>query len=368
MVVALSGGVDSAVAAALLKRKGMQVVGLFAHLWEEKERAGKLNRRRCCSLPGWADAVRVAKALDIPLYTVNLVKQFRRRIVRSYLRAYAAGLTPNPCVICNEEIKFGLLREHALRLGAAYFATGHYARLRRGKNGKRHALLAARDRLHDQSYFLYRIPRGALSQLIFPVGKLRKSEVRQRAQQWGIPVAQKPSTQEVCFIRTRHPAPFLQKHLSLSPGPILTLDGKRLGTHRGLPLYTIGQRQGLGLSGGPWYVAAKELPTNTLRVVHARERGKITGAEFTVFSPRWLSPVRLPLRCRVRIRYLAKTVPCTVFREGGKQAVRVKLKQPLWAITPGQSAVFYRGEEVLGGGIIRIPESGSRFPVSSCRL
>jgi tRNA-specific 2-thiouridylase len=352
VVVAMSGGVDSSLAAALLVEQGYEVVGIMLRLWAEEDTSGAAGNR-CCTPDAQALARYVAHLLEIPFYILDVQTPFKTQVVDFFIQEYSAGVTPNPCLQCNRHIRFGHLLRHALALGAGYLATGHYARVRQ-VNG-RYQLLKGVDERKDQSYVLHVLTQQELAHALFPVGSYTKAEVRQMARARGLPVADRPESQDLCFLADGDYRRFLARHApeALRPGPIVDTAGRRLGQHQGLPLYTIGQRKGLGLSGPePLYVVATDPATNTLIVGSRAELGR---ARFQVQPVNWISgeAPTAPLRCTVKIRYKANEVPATVTPlEGG--CAEVVAAEPLYGVTPGQAAVFYDGEVVLGGGIIRL--------------
>ncbi|HXG52783.1 MAG TPA: tRNA 2-thiouridine(34) synthase MnmA [candidate division Zixibacteria bacterium] len=334
--VALSGGVDSSVAAAVLKDDGFDVVGGHITCWDGCEQG---EERR--------DARRVAFHLGIPFLTFDLRREYRARVFDSMVREYAAGRTPNPDVMCNREIKFGAFLERALRLGADYIATGHYARLERGGGI---GLFEGADKQKDQSYFLWSLAKPQLERSLFPLSRCTKSEVRRMARQWRLPTAEKKDSQGLCFVGKVSFGDFLRELLPRRPGPIVTADGTRIGEHDGLAFYTIGQRHGLGIGGGaPYYVAAKQPETDTLVVGVGPGDPVLYRKEIVVSQLNWISGSREG-RYEVRIRYRQPKVAAVV--EAGPWGVRVVFDEPQRGVAPGQSAVFYDGEQVLGGGII----------------
>jgi tRNA-uridine 2-sulfurtransferase len=346
VVCAMSGGVDSSVSAALLKKAGFEVIGVFMKFWAEEAQTGAcLPENRCCSTESEARARKTALQLEIPFYTLDLRQEFKKMVVERFIADTKAGLTPNPCVVCNQEIKFGLLVDKARGMGADHIATGHYCRIKKTKDGIYHLLKGA-DPGKDQSYFLWRLDQKQLGRVIFPVGGFDKKEVRVLAKKWRLPSAATPESQEVCFAAGGMEE-FLARHCGKNPGNIVDDRGKAIGQHEGLWFYTIGQRKGIKLSGGPFYVKAKDFTKNELLV--AGTAGG-TGAEAAALADiRWLSgkTPALPLKLRVRIRYRAKEVGAVL----GKNGI-LKFDKPQFAVTPGQSAVFYKGREVLGGGVI----------------
>ena len=349
-IVALSGGVDSAVAALLLQQQGYRVQGLFMSNWEEDE-AGY-----CTAADDYRDARRVCEVLDIPLHKVSFAAQYRERVFAHFLREYRAGRTPNPDVMCNREIKFGICLEYARRLGAEFFATGHYARLVR--DGARHRLLKGCDTAKDQSYFLHSIDPAVLAQVLFPIGHLTKSVVRQIARDAVLPVYDKRDSTGICFIGERPFRTFLSQYLPAQPGAIETEGGEIVGRHQGLMYYTLGQRQGLGIGGrahgeeAAWYVAGKDPLRNALIVVQGANHPRLFASALRTEPPHWISPApdRGVLRCSVKTRYRQADQSCTVELE--EDGARVTFDTAQRAITPGQSAVFYLGEECLGGAVI----------------
>lgn len=352
VLVGLSGGVDSAVAAALLKQRGFRVVGGFIKNWSETtdawtgECSWKHERR---------DALRVAAALDIPLVTFDFETQYRERVVAEMVRGYAAGETPNPDVLCNEAIKFGLFLDEARKIGADFVATGHYARIRRGLFGGVR-LLRGRDPDKDQSYFLHRVPQDALRRALFPVGGMTKAEVRATAARLGLPVADKPDSQGVCFIGKLDMGDFLRTRIPSRPGEIVDVDGKVVGRHDGLEWYTVGQREGIGISSGgrPWYAAGKDVKANRLIVVAGNDHPRLFRSDAVIRDLHWTRgrAPRLPVRIEIQVRYRQPPVRATVSAGPDPETVRAAFDGPVKAVAPGQSAVFYRGDECLGGGII----------------
>ena len=346
VIVAMSGGVDSSVAAAFLKKQGFDVVGIFMRFWAAPDEKVSGSTNKCCSLEAYNDARRVANKLGIPLYTLNMKVPFKKLVVNYFLKEYQAGRTPNPCIECNRFIKFGELLRKAKAIGADYVATGHYARVRGGK------LLKGKDSEKDQSYFLYTLTEEKLKHLLFPVGDYIKPRVRQMAKKFGLPVHAKKDSQEVCFVGASLKK-FLKKYLKVKVGKIVELEsGKVLGKHDGLPFYTIGQRRGLKLGGGPWYVVRVDTKKNILIV--SRDQKKLLSKELVVKKINWVSgdAPKLPLRAKVKIRYKHKEAPCMIRKI--KNNFKIIFDKPQRAVTPGQSVVFYRGDEVLGGGIIKL--------------
>ena len=349
VVVAMSGGVDSSVAAALLKEQGYDVVGMMLRLWSEP---GKEDSNRCCTPDSMAQARRVATKLDIPFYVIDAKNVFKETVVQYFLDGYARGETPNPCLICNRQIRWTFLLEHALALGADYMATGHYARIRRDETGKSE-LLRAVDKSKDQSYVLHVLNQEKLARALFPVGDYPKTKIRAIAEKYGLPTASRKDSQDLCFLAGEDYRVFLQRNAAemLQPGEILTRDGKSLGEHNGLANYTIGQRKGLGVASPvPLYVLGKDATTNALIVGTQEELGS---RELTARDVNWLSgeTPKEPFRAEVKIRYTAKEAGAWVTPLGGNQA-QVRFDAPQRDITAGQAAVFFRGDLVIGGGII----------------
>ena len=347
VVLAISGGVDSAVAAVLLQRAGYDVHALFMRNWDEDEDG------YCTAAADLQDARRVCDDLGIPLHAVTFAAEYRDRVFQHFLDELAAGRTPNPDVACNREIKFGVCYEHAMRLGADWFATGHYARMQDGR------LLRGIDPGKDQTYFLHTVPGAMLARTLFPIGGLPKDEVRRIAHEQALPVHDKRDSTGICFIGERPFAEFLAQYLPAQPGPIETPDGKRLGTHRGLMYYTLGQRQGLEVGGvrgadeKPWYVAAKDLRRNALVVVQQHDHPLLLCNEFMTEPAHWTAgaPLAARFRCTVKTRYRQADQACEVrVLPDGRCGVRTDVAQR--AVTPGQSAVFYLGDECLGGAVI----------------
>ena len=356
ILVGMSGGVDSAVAALLLRDAGHDVQGLFMSNWEEDEEG------YCTSAEDFQDARRVCEEIGIPLHRVSFAREYRDRVFAHFLDEYASGRTPNPDVLCNREIKFGVCFDYAVRLGASRFATGHYARI--GRDGDRPALLRGTDPGKDQSYFLHAVGGERLERTLFPVGGLLKPAVRRIARERGLPVSQKKDSTGICFIGERPFRRFLENYLPAKPGDIETTAGERLGEHRGLMYYTLGQRAGLGLGGrrghaeSPWYVAGKDLARNVLVVVQGHDHPRLMSGGLATEGIAWVAghPPDRSFSCTVRTRYRQQDVPCRVELDSAGSA-RVTFTTPQRAVTPGQYAVFYLGERCLGGGVIAIAEA-----------
>jgi len=352
VVVAMSGGVDSSVAAALLKQQGYDVTGMMLRLWSEP---GKEESNRCCTPDAMAQARRVAGILDIPFYVVDAKDVFKETVVQYFLDGYARGETPNPCLMCNRQIRWTFLLNHALALGADFMATGHYVqRMNASREGGRIKLLRATDHSKDQSYVLHVLKQDQLAHALFPVGEFPKPEIRRIAADFGLPTASRADSQDLCFLAGDDYRNFLQRNSPeiLKPGEIMTTDGRSIGQHNGLANYTIGQRKGLGgTSPVPLYVITKHATRNTLIVGTLDELGF---TELTTRDVNWISgeAPREPFHALVKIRYSAKEVEAWVSPMEGDQ-VSVKFDAPVRDVTAGQAAVFYQGELMLGGGIIQ---------------
>ena len=351
IVAGMSGGVDSSVAALLLKRAGHEVIGVFMNNWEEKDENGV-----CTSERDWADVRAVCERLDIPYYSVNFAKQYRERVFEHFLAEYRRGRTPNPDVLCNREIKFNVFLDFAEKLGAEKLATGHFARLDRA--GGEYRLLRARDENKDQTYFLYMLGQRALSKALFPVGGLTKAEIREIARDAGLPVSEKKDSTGVCFIGERNFKRFLSEYLPAQPGDMVTPEGRVVGRHDGLMYYTLGQRRGLGIGGGGngqrWFVVRKDLQNNRLVVRQGEDdelyTGEAAGSDVTWLAGRPPVAEGEPLRCLVRLRHRQPLQGCALTLRDGRALMR--FDAPQRAVTPGQSAVFYQDQVCLGGAII----------------
>ena len=337
-IIALSGGADSAVAVALLKRANFEVRGVFLKLADLPSLREAEARAR-----------KVAKILKIPFHVFNFEKEFKKRIVDYFLKENKKGLTPNPCVVCNKEIKFGLLLEKALTLDTDYLATGHYARK---KQLTTHKLLKAKDKNKDQSYYLWKLNQNQLKRILFPIGDYTRKDVENLARKFKLPVLKAKKSVEICFIQTTI-NDFFKKYLKKKPGAIVDTQGKIIGEHQGLWLYTIGQRKGMGLPGGPYYVLDKNLKKNTL-IVTKKEKD-LYKKELRAKNVNWISgrTAKLPLKVQVKIRYRHQPASAIITYElKNLKTYKLTFEKPQRAITPGQSVVFYRGQELLGGGII----------------
>ena len=336
VAVALSGGVDSSVSALLLKEAAYDLIGIHMRLWDSP---------RCDYQAHLAE--NICRILDIPYHQVNLQKEFEFCVVDYFCQEYQQGRTPNPCVACNQHIKFGLLLDKALSLGADYLATGHYARVEHSSDG--HRLLKATDVRKDQSYFLYTLTQEKLGHVLFPLGGHSKDEVKQMAKQAGLPTATR-SSQDICFISQKNYGTFLSQRFSTLPGDIVDTQGRKLGQHRGIAFYTIGQRHGLGLaSGKPLYIIRIEPESNRIVLGHAKE---LYSQKLAAQKLNWISSKAPgePIRAKAKIRYKSKEAETVLFFRNG--SVDVHFAQPQRAVTPGQAIVFYNVDEVLGGGII----------------
>jgi tRNA-specific 2-thiouridylase len=368
IVVGLSGGVDSAVSAWLLKRAGHEVVGVFMKNWEDDD-SSDADSRYCSSNADFVDAAAVADVIGIEIEHVNFAAEYKDRVFAEFLREYSCGRTPNPDVLCNAEIKFKAFLDHALRLGAERIATGHYARVR--ESGARFELLRGLDRAKDQSYFLHRLNQAQLAKTLFPVGELPKTEVRRLAQQAGLPVAAKKDSTGICFIGERPFRQFLERYLANQPGPIKDERGRFLGEHVGLSFYTLGQRKGMGIGGvkprraqpgggahEPWFVARKDIAANTLIVVQGHDHPLLQSLRLHALDASWVAN-QPPVRARhsAKTRYRQADAACELLVEAGgaggaSNGFALSFDAPQWAVTPGQSAVLYDGEVCLGGGVI----------------
>lgn len=358
VVVGLSGGVDSAVSAWLLKQQGHEVVGIFMKNWEDDD-----DSEHCTSRQDWIDAASVADVIGIDVEHVNFAAEYKDRVFAEFLREYQAGRTPNPDILCNAEIKFKAFLDHAMRLGAEKIATGHYARVR--EQDGRVQLLKGLDPLKDQSYFLHRLTQAQLARTLFPVGELPKTEVRRIAAEIGLPNARKKDSTGICFIGERPFRDFLNRYIAKEPGPIKDERGRTIGQHVGLSFYTLGQRQGLGIGGvkakgaqkggsehEPWFVARKDMAANTLWVVQGHDHPWLLSPRLAAQDASWVAGIP-PAAGRIgaKTRYRQSDASCAV-RADAQGGFALDFDSPQWAVTPGQSAVLYDGEVCLGGGVI----------------
>jgi tRNA-specific 2-thiouridylase len=357
VVVGLSGGVDSAVAAWLLKRQGHEVVGIFMKNWEDDD-----DSEYCSSNIDFVDAAAVADVIGIELEHVNFAAEYKDRVFAEFLREYQAGRTPNPDVLCNAEIKFKAFLDHALRLGAEHIATGHYARVR--ERDGHFELLKGLDGTKDQSYFLHRLNQRQLARTLFPVGELKKTQVRELATEIRLPNAKKKDSTGICFIGERPFREFLNRYLNHQPGAIENDRGRPIGRHVGLSFYTLGQRQGLGIGGlkpkgqrggaehAPWYVARKDLARNVLRVVQGHDHPWLQSSSLRAADTSWIAGgAPATGRYTAKTRYRQADAACVLSPQGDATFALV-FDDAQWAVTPGQSAVLYDAEVCLGGGVI----------------
>ena len=366
VVVGLSGGVDSAVTAYLLKQQGHEVIGIFMKNWEDDD-----DSEYCSSNIDFVDAAAVADVIGIEIEHVNFATEYRDRVFAEFLREYQAGRTPNPDILCNAEIKFKAFLDHAMRLGAEKIATGHYARVRLNPQTGLHELLKGLDPGKDQSYFLHRLNQTQLSKTLFPVGELHKTEVRRIAENMHLPNAKKKDSTGICFIGERPFREFLNRYIAKEPGPIKDPRGRTIGQHVGLSFYTLGQRQGLGMGGikakgvqrgggehAPWFVARKDMASNTLWVVQGHEHPWLQSLSLQAQDASWVAdtpPAATGLAAKTR--YRQADARCTL-HNSSPQSFGLEFTQAQWAVTPGQSAVLYDGEVCLGGGVITSAHTG----------
>jgi tRNA-specific 2-thiouridylase len=352
VVVGMSGGVDSSVAALLLKQQGYEVVGLFMKNWEDDD-----TDEYCSSKQDLIDAVSVADRIGIEIEAVNFSQEYKDRVFANFLAEYQAGRTPNPDILCNAEIKFKAFLDHAMSLGADLIATGHYAQVRE-KNGL-FQLLKGEDGSKDQSYFLYRLNQAQLSKTLFPLGHLLKREIREIAREAQLPTSEKKDSTGICFIGERPFREFLNRYLPREPGEMRTPEGKVVGRHEGLMYYTIGQRQGLGIggsrssSGEPWFVAGKDMHNNVLIVVQGHEHPLLLSDGLVASQLHWIAGTNPETHWvyAAKTRYRQPDAPCEIDRLEGDE-MEVRFGQAQWAVTPGQSVVVYESNVCLGGGII----------------
>jgi tRNA-specific 2-thiouridylase len=348
IVIGLSGGVDSAVAAWLLKDAGHDVIGVFMKNWEDDD-----TDEYCTSREDLVDAVSVADVIGIEIEAINFSAEYRERVFSHFLAEYRAGRTPNPDILCNSEIKFKAFLDHALSLGADRIATGHYAGV--DERDGLHRLLRAADAGKDQSYFLHRLNQTQLSRTVFPLASWQKSDVRALARRLGLPNHAKRDSTGICFIGERPFREFLNRYLPTQPGDMLTPEGRKVGRHMGLTFYTIGQRQGLGIGGAglPWYVAGKDIGRNVLLVVQGHDHPALRTRGLRATDLSWVAgapPAAVGLGAKTRYRQMDSA--CTITLSGDGSGLEAWFPEAQWAVTPGQSVVFYNGPECLGGGVI----------------
>jgi len=348
VVVAMSGGVDSSVCAALLKDEGFEVVGITMQIWQRPYQGSG-----CCGLGSIEDARKVAHQLKVPHYVLNFRDVFQKKVIDDFCKEYAEGRTPNPCIRCNQYIKFDHLLKKARQLDASYIATGHYARIEFDKKRKRYLLKKGRDSKKDQSYVLYPMTQGQLKRTLLPLGKLTKGKVRQIAKKKALSVAEKKESQEICFVPDNNYGEFVKNHTrgNAKPGVILNKQGKVIGEHKGIIFYTIGQRKGLRIADKqPLYAISINKKDNSITVGRKED---LYSAELAAKSVNLISvdKIEKQMKVRAKVRYLHPQSPATIFPQA-RGKVRVKFNRPQWAITPGQAVVFYQGDTVIGGGTI----------------
>jgi len=346
--VAMSGGVDSSVSAAILKKKGYDVIGAFIVNWSDT----KNTKGECAWREERRDAMRVAAKLDIPLHTLYFEKEYRKWVVDYMFKEYRAGRTPNPDILCNKYIKFGLFLQAANKLKCDYVATGHYARIKKVK--RTYQLHKGIDRDKDQTYFLYTLDQEVLKKTLFPVGGLKKNEVRKYARTIKLPVSKKPESMGICFVGKVKLEDFLKQKIKPKKGDIVSVDGKKIGKHNGIFYYTVGQRHGFGIKGGgQYYIVEKDVKNNQLVVARGKNHPALYSNNIIVSNFTWVSNIKLGLKCKAKIRHRQEDQTCFIQSTGSKHRISVIFKQPQWAAAPGQSIVFYQGTQCLGGGIIQ---------------
>jgi tRNA-specific 2-thiouridylase len=357
VILGMSAGVDSSVAAALLKDQGYEVIGVFLHFWKEPGQDA-LRENKCCSLESQEDARKVASKLGIRLYTVNAAREFKKEIVDYFLQESKAGRTPNPCVVCNERIKFNFLFKKMLEMKADFVSSGHYATIE--KMGGKYHLFTSSDEDKDQTYFLYGLTQKQLGKILFPVGKYKKPEIRKIAKEINLDVFDKEDSQGLCFTPEKSPTEFLKRNLKLKVGKIIDTEGKIVGEHEGLELYTIGQRKGIQIGGdGPYFVVERNFKNNQLVVTNNQENPLIFRKKMEVEMKNWIcKEPKFPFETNVKIRYRHPLVRAIIKEKSknkfGKDILKIEFLTSQKAVTSGQSAVFYSDEkEVLGGGIIK---------------
>src|SRR3569623_1341028 len=382
VVIGMAGGVDSSVSAWLLKEQGYEVVGLYMKNWEDAD-----DSEYCSSRIDWIAAASVADVISVDIEAVNFAAEYKARVFAEFLREYQAGRTPNPDVLCNAEIIFKAFLDHAMKLGADLIASGHFARVRAVNDeriGQRFELLKAVDASKDQSYFLHRLHQAQLSKTLIPLGEMRKTELRRIAEQLGLPNAKKKDSPGICFIGERPFREFLNRYLSYRPGPMKTPEGELVGEHIGLSFYTLGQRKGIGLGGmktrknaegqhDAWYVARKDVQTNTLYVAQGHDHPWLLADALSADQASWIAghPPAAARRLSAKTRYRQAAVACD-YRATDKNTFALLFSTPQWAVPPGHSAVLYDGDVCLGGGIIAAaahdepaPEFAASAPTSA---
>ena len=347
VIVAMSGGVDSAVAAGLLVQQGYDVVGITMRLWTRDDDAGRANQKRCCGVEDVDDARAAAEVLGIPHYTLNLEEEFGRKVVDYFVGEYARGRTPNPCLACNEHVKFRALLDRCAAFDADYLSTGHYARVRQGEEG--FELHKALDDSKDQSYVLYTLQQAELSRLLFPVGEYAKVDIRQMAFEMGLPLHDKPDSAEICFVPGNDYRAFLAERLPQRPGDIIDAEGEVVGEHDGVAGYTIGQRKGLGAFGGKRFVTAIDPELNVITI---GDEADLLATSLVTEAPSWVDGAAPSdeFVAEVKVRYKSPPVPARVRVVG--DSLHIDFSRPQRAVTPGQSAVLYDGDRVIGGATI----------------
>jgi len=343
ILVGMSGGIDSSVAALILKEKGFDVSGGFI-VFEEKN-------NRCCVIESKNRARRAAKAIGIPFYSFDFKKEFKGRIISRFIDGYKAGITPNPCVDCNKEIKFGLFLDKALALKFDYVATGHYVRKRKMKGTGKFMLLKGKDENKDQSYFLWKLNQKQLKRILFPLGNYTKEETRKKAAEFNLPNLDAKESQEACFLKNGLFS-FLKDKIKTKEGEIVDIKGKKIGKHQGVHFYTLGQRKGLGLPGGPYFVVGKDASRNLLIV--SKNKKDLFGKELIAAEVNWIDSVgkKEKIKAKVKIRHHHQPAAATILKINNRKC-KIIFNKPQQAITPGQSVVFYKRKKLLGGGIIR---------------
>ena len=352
VVVGMSGGVDSSVAAWLLKEQGYDVIGVTMQIWQDEEESAKEENGGCCGLTAVDDARRVAEQLDIPYYVMNFKQDFKNSVMDYFVAEYLAGRTPNPCIACNRYVKWEALLKRSLEIGADYIATGHYARVRQLENG-RYTISRSVTAEKDQTYALYNLTQEQLSHTLMPVGEYSKEDIREMAEKLKLLVAKKPDSQEICFVPDQDYAGFIERATGQPsvPGNFVLEDGTLLGRHKGIIHYTIGQRKGLGLSMGRRMVVTRICPGTNEVVIGEQEDVFSHGLYADSIQAMAVPCVKDGQKAVAKIRYNHRGTPCVIYREGDAR-IRVEFSEPVRAVTPGQAVVFYEGEDVLGGGTI----------------